>query len=166
MLEPSRLMSRPALKFTVNARPDELMVDDVEGDVLCSVEGQRPRSRQITGRQGDTVHRDVTDIAAGIAWLTRDAGRDGDVGGLQRGGNSRRAYCGAGSRRGEQAGPIDETTIAVDHQDVEGVKQPFPALPIGASVRTDAGRASSQPPEVSMKPPSPPAAPPRALSVP
>ena len=41
-----------------------------------------------------------------------------------------------------------------------------PARPRGASVATAGGRASSQPPEVSMKPPSPPAAPPRALRLP
>ncbi len=41
-----------------------------------------------------------------------------------------------------------------------------PARPRAASVRTWAGRASSQPPEVSMKPPLPPKAPPRALSAP
>ena len=37
-----------------------------------------------------------------------------------------------------------------------------PARPRGAAALTAAGRASSQPPEVSMKPPSPPNGPPRA----
>ena len=47
-----------------------------------------------------------------------------------------------------------------------GSSSHWPLRPAGASVRSDAGRASSQPPEVSMKPPSPPSAPPRALKLP
>ena len=47
-----------------------------------------------------------------------------------------------------------------------GSSSHWPWRPAGASVRTEAGRASSQPPEVSMKPPSPPSAPPRALRLP
>ena len=47
-----------------------------------------------------------------------------------------------------------------------GSSNHWPWRPAVASVRTEAGRASSQPPEVSMKPPSPPSAPPRALRLP
>ena len=47
-----------------------------------------------------------------------------------------------------------------------GSSSHWPARPAGESVRSDTGCASSQPPEVSMKPPSPPNGPPRALSVP
>ena len=42
----------------------------------------------------------------------------------------------------------------------------WPARPAGAPVSTNFGRRSIQPPDVSMKPPSPPSAPPRALRLP
>ena len=47
-----------------------------------------------------------------------------------------------------------------------GSSSQLPARPRGALVCTACGRASSQPPEVSMKPPSPPSGPPRALKLP
>ena len=47
-----------------------------------------------------------------------------------------------------------------------GSSSHVPARPSGADRSIASGRASSQPPEVSMKPPLPPAAPPRALKLP
>ena len=47
-----------------------------------------------------------------------------------------------------------------------GSSNHVPERPIGAAVSTIAGRASSQPPDVSMNPPSPPSGPPRTLKLP
>ncbi len=47
-----------------------------------------------------------------------------------------------------------------------GSSSQVPERPFGAAVSTRAGRASSQPPDVSMKPPSPPSGPPRTLRLP
>ena len=47
-----------------------------------------------------------------------------------------------------------------------GSSSQVPERPRGAAVSTLAGRASSQPPEVSMNPPSPPSTPPRTLRLP